>query len=105
MAKRKTTRRGNNEGSIFQRKDGRWLGEITIGYKTISTEKFETLFMEWLLVFKRNTVLPRTLERIISNAKTNVLPEIGHLTLSEFSPQIIQKLINKLYIKELSLDV
>jgi len=30
----KTGRRGNNEGSIFQRKDGRWCGMVTVGYKT-----------------------------------------------------------------------
>lgn len=33
MTKYKTkTRRGNNEGSIFQRKDGRWAGSVTLGY-------------------------------------------------------------------------
>lgn len=33
MAKYKSkTRRGNNEGSIFQRKDGRWAGSVTVGY-------------------------------------------------------------------------
>jgi integrase len=30
---KKTTRRGNNEGSIYQRSDGRWVGEVFIGYK------------------------------------------------------------------------
>ena len=139
MAKRKNTRRGNNEGSITQRADGRWIGQIVVGhdengkrirksfygktraevalkmttdlnavlkngYKTVSNEKFETLFMEWLLVFKRNTVLPRTLERIISNARVNILPEIGQFTLSEFNPQIIQRFINKLYLKDFALD-
>ena len=35
MAKKKVltkTRRGNKEGSIFQRKDGRWVGAATVGY-------------------------------------------------------------------------
>ena len=32
--KSKAGRRGNNEGSIFQRKDGRWVGSVTVGYKT-----------------------------------------------------------------------
>ncbi len=140
MAKRKGTRRGNNEGSIFQRKDGSWIGQITIGYtdngnpkrksfygktraevalkmttdlntimkngyKTISNEKFETLFMDWLLVFKRNTVQPRTFERIISNVRTNIISEIGEFKLDEFSPQLIQRFINQLYMKGLSLDV
>ena len=26
-------RRGNNEGSIYQRKDGRWCAQVTIGYR------------------------------------------------------------------------
>jgi len=36
-SKPKVGRRGNNEGSIYQRKDGRWCGSVTIGYKTIGT--------------------------------------------------------------------
>ena len=34
MAKNKVvnkTRRANGEGSIFQRKDGRWTGYVTLG--------------------------------------------------------------------------
>jgi len=30
----KAGRRGNNEGSIHQRKDGKWCGQVTTGYKT-----------------------------------------------------------------------
>ena len=34
-SKRKARRRGNNEGSIFQRaSDGLWVGMVTVGYKT-----------------------------------------------------------------------
>jgi integrase len=29
----KHTRRGNGEGSIYQRSDGRWVGEVFVGYK------------------------------------------------------------------------
>ncbi|MCL2190167.1 MAG: N-terminal phage integrase SAM-like domain-containing protein [Defluviitaleaceae bacterium] len=32
--KPKTGRRGNNEGSIYLRKDGRWCGSVTTGYRT-----------------------------------------------------------------------
>jgi len=35
--KPKVGRRGNNEGSIYQRKDGRWCGSVTTGYKTNGT--------------------------------------------------------------------
>ena len=30
---KKASRRGNNEGSIYQRKDGRWCAQVTVGYK------------------------------------------------------------------------
>ncbi|MCL2187757.1 MAG: site-specific integrase [Defluviitaleaceae bacterium] len=33
-SKSKAGRRGNNEGSIYQRKDGRWAGAVITGYKT-----------------------------------------------------------------------
>ena len=96
---RKGTRRGNNEGSIFQTKDGKWLGQVTIGYKedgkpkrktftgrtraevatkmasdlntvlkngykTVSNEKFGTLFTDWLLIFKRNTIQVKLLTKL-----------------------------------------
>ena len=32
-SEKKTGRRGNNEGSIYQRKDGRWCAQITVGYR------------------------------------------------------------------------
>ena len=100
MAKKKIrskTRRGNNEGSIYQRSDGRWAGVATAGYnengKTIrktvygksrlevvdklnklmnkiSSNNYEyienttigEMMNEWLLVFKKMQVSPRTFE-------------------------------------------
>jgi len=32
-SEKKARRRGNNEGSIYQRKDGRWCAQVTIGYR------------------------------------------------------------------------
>ena len=37
------SKRGNNEGSIFQRKDGRWVGQITVGYKD-GKRQFKTIY-------------------------------------------------------------
>ena len=34
QTKAKAGRRGNNEGSIYQRSDGFWCGSVTVGYKT-----------------------------------------------------------------------
>ena len=47
MAKNKVvskTRRANGEGSIFQRKDGRWVGNITIGYDDKGQQKKKTVY-------------------------------------------------------------
>lgn len=30
--KPKVTRRGKNEGSVYRRKDGKWVGQVTVGY-------------------------------------------------------------------------
>ena len=42
--KSKSKRRGNNEGSIYQRKDGRWCGAVTIGYKTDGKPMRKTIY-------------------------------------------------------------
>ena len=34
---KKSGRRGNNEGSIYQRKDGRWCAQVTLGYREDGT--------------------------------------------------------------------
>ena len=39
-----TTRRGNNEGTIYQRNDGRWCGQITIGYKADGKPERKTAY-------------------------------------------------------------
>ena len=44
MAKRKATRRGNGEGSIWQRPDGRWLGQISLGYDEEGKLKRKTCY-------------------------------------------------------------
>ncbi len=38
------SRRGNNEGSIYKRNDGRWVGQIQTGFKIDGTRKFTTYY-------------------------------------------------------------
>ena len=38
------SRRGKNEGSIFQRKDGRWVGQIQIGHHPDGRRKFVSYY-------------------------------------------------------------
>ena len=42
--KKKASRRGNNEGSIYQRKNGRWCGQVVIGYKPDGKPIRKTLY-------------------------------------------------------------
>lgn len=38
---KKTNRRGNNEGSIYQRKDGRWCAQVMVGYRENGKQIFK----------------------------------------------------------------
>lgn len=137
---RKHTRRGNNnEGSIFQRSNGQWVGSITIGYngngvqqkktvygksrmevesklaiysdrlKSNSFEKLENstaseLMKEWLVIFKKNTILPRTFQSDMNIFKLHIEPKIRHLHLQDLDDIAIQKVLNNLIEKDYSLS-
>lgn len=143
MAKNKVvikTRRANGEGSIFQRKDGRWVGNITIGYdekgqqkkktvygrsqaevakklfelngriknnsyELVETKNFGELMSEWLLVFKKSAVSPRTFEGIIRNYRLHIEPQIGNMKIYEINTFVIQKVINNLIEQDYSNNV
>ena len=42
VKKKKATHRGRNEGSVYQRKDGKWMGQVQIGFKPDGSRKFMT---------------------------------------------------------------
>lgn len=44
MARRRSTRRGRGEGSVFQRTDGNWAGEVTTGYDENGKQKRKTVY-------------------------------------------------------------
>lgn len=134
------TRRNNKEGSIFQRKDGRWAGMATIGYnengriirkcvygKTrmdvanklsqitnrIETETYGyiadkpigTLMTEWLLIFKKNQVSPRTFENVLRNYQLHIESKIGNMKFDEVNHIVIQKVLNNMIDEGYSLAV
>lgn len=143
MAKKKIrskTRRGNNEGSIYQRSDGRWAGVATAGYnengKTIrktvygksrlevvdklnklmnkiSSNNYEyienttigEMINEWLLVFKKMQVSPRTFEHTYRNFKLHIDPKIGNMKIDEVDTIVIQKVLNEMLEEGYSLAV
>ncbi|CAA9575942.1 MAG: Phage integrase, site-specific tyrosine recombinase (ACLAME 2) [uncultured Truepera sp.] len=44
MARRRSTRRGRGEGSVFQRADGTWAGEVTTGYDEGGKQRRKTVY-------------------------------------------------------------
>ena len=44
MARKRTTKRGNGEGTVSKRKDGRWEAKLTIGYNPNGTQKRATVY-------------------------------------------------------------
>ena len=41
---KKTTRRGNKEGSIYKRKDGKWCGQVLVGYNELGKPVRKTFY-------------------------------------------------------------
>lgn len=142
MAKKKVvskTRRSNNEGSIYQRQDGLWVGMVSLGYdengkqkrkaiygKTrieiskklaeltnrinsnnyeyVSQNTLSVLMKEWLMIFKKSQVSPRTFENNIARFKNHIEPKIGGMKLDEITTITIQKMLNDMLEQGLSLD-
>lgn len=129
------TRRANNEGSIFQRKDGRWAGYVSMGfdeegkpirkiiygknqtevakklseisgrlqsnsYEILEKKTFGELMKEWLLVFKKSAVSPRTFEGVIRNFKLHIEPMLGNMKVYEVDTTAIQKVVNAMIDEE-----
>ncbi len=134
------TRRGNREGSIYQRKDGRWVGIATVGYNDdgkiirksiygksrmevanklneltnrietnnydyVNKSTFSQLMTEWLLVFKKTQVSPRTFEGVFRNFKLHIEPKIGNMKIDEVNSIVIQKILNSMLEQDYSLAV
>jgi integrase len=44
MARRRSTRRGRGEGTVFERANGTWAGELTVGYDENGRQKRKTVY-------------------------------------------------------------
>ncbi len=118
-------KRGNGEGSIYQRKDGRWTAEISLeGGKSKFLygktrkevqEKLKTALYEqqkgilvtgpqqqvghflthWLEDVHKQSIRSRTYERYEEIVRLHLLPGIGHHQLQKLSPQHLQMFYKK----------
>ena len=141
MAKsKKLQRRANGSGSVFQRKNGKWAGAITIGYdgsgvqkkkvvygstreeveeklkmldnriKSNSFEKLENssaaeLMREWLVVFKKNVVLPKTFYGDLIIFTKHIEPHLKNLRIQDVDDIVIQQILNKMIDADYSLSM
>ncbi|MCC7020680.1 MAG: site-specific integrase [Ardenticatenales bacterium] len=125
------TRRGNNEGTIRKRSDGRWEARISVNGRQRSvygktrdevSRKLRTLqqsvdqglplhnerttvaqFLEqWLETAVRVSVRPSTLKSYTGHIKFHIVPAIGTVPLVKLQPQHVQRMINALLESGLS---
>lgn len=116
-------KRGHNEGSIYKRKDGYWVGQIAIGnkheYKYFKTQKearewlkmkhsqldagvdlakADTTITEYLkewLSTKSMEIRPKTYDQYKGIINRHINPNIGRIKLKDLRPDQIQVLYNK----------
>jgi integrase len=116
-------KRGQNEGSIYQRKDGLWTVSVTIQNKRISKYfKTQAECREWLrntqsqiqsgltlagaritvieyleqwLGTIRESVRPKTLHQYTQIARGHIAPRLGSIKLKDLRPDQIQALYNE----------
>ncbi|AEB12032.1 integrase [Marinithermus hydrothermalis] len=75
MSKRK---RGKGEGSIFQRKDGRWAGFVTVGYAADGSQ-----IKKWVYGKSRREAAEK-LAKLLPKAGSGIVPEPAKLTVGEW---------------------
>ena len=114
-------RRGNNEGSIYERKDGRWVASVSVeggrrkylygktrdevarkltvalkarqdGMPMVGERQTVEHFLDSWLESVRPSLRPRTWTRYEELLRLHAVPEIGHLPLARLTPQRVQRL-------------
>ena len=118
-------RRGNHEGSIVKRNDGRWMARVMLpsgkrrafygktrkeaadkmtaalrdvaqGMPLANERQTVGQFLdEWLDIRVRQTVRPRTFEAYESKVRLYLKPDLGRVRLSRLTPEHVQRAMNK----------
>jgi integrase len=118
-------RRGNAEGSLYRRKDGRWVAQVSVGnggrvfrYGKTRAEAATKLtialksvqdglpipgerqtvgkYLEiWLEESARPSIRPTTYTSYACLVRMHLVPEIGRVPLAKLSPQHVQALMNR----------
>ncbi len=76
---------------------------INNNFDYVSHNNFGEMMNEWMLVFKKTQVSPRTFEHNYRNFKLHILTKIGKMKIDEINTLIIQKLLNEMLDRNYSL--
>jgi integrase len=125
MAGKKQKRRGAGEGTVYQRKDGRWVAEIRLedGKRKPLYAKTQELAIQklhqaqyelkqgilatgpkqklgeyltyWLEQVKKHQILTTSYIRYQNALKTHILPALGQIQLQKLTTRRIQEFYNK----------
>jgi len=122
---RQRTKRGNYEGSVYRRSDGRWVAAVSLGdgkrvhrYAKTRADAATKLaavlktaqdqlpippergtvgqFLEdWLANTAKRTVRPSTFVSYEGLVRVHLVPELGKVPLIKLSPQHVERMINR----------
>ena len=73
-------------------------------YETLEKHTFGELMNEWLMVFKKSAITPRTFEGIIRNFKLHIQPQIGNMKIYEVDTYVVQKVMNNMIDQDYSVN-
>lgn len=76
--KRATARRGNGEGSIVQRPNGRWMAQVTVGYNATGKRVRKTVYGD------TKGDVQEKLTRLQNSKLDGMLTDTGRLTLASY---------------------
>ena len=88
---------------------GKRLSELTNrinsdNYVYNKDNTLSTIMKEWLLVFKKSQVTPRSFENNFCRFKNHIEPRIGGMKLEEITTMTVQRMLNDIQDLNLSLD-
>ena len=122
-------KRGNSEGSITKRQDGRWMARVTLqdggrrafygrtrqeaankllkaqqnlsnGLPVAGERQTTGAFLEtWLQNSAAQKVRPKTLRRYRELVQLNIAPEIGRVPLARLNPEHVEKMLARVQAK------
>lgn len=70
--------------------------------KFFNNKNFGAMFTDWLMVFKKPTVTPRTFEGCVRNYNNHIKPYLSSMELININQSVLQQLINELLSKNLA---